>query len=208
MYYSKFHDCLVGFFSPPMGLHSFPLTKKRDGKHMIFYLRQGVWFSGFPRLQVLRTGLFCVRPHSQGCPSFTAPCYMSHQGEQDQMRLSLGAQGVLHWKLTQREAFSFVTVISLSWFGILEYFHLPLGQNNRKQSKPVTKLFRVGHIWTIKRTWICLHWRPCSFLTLTSSGTDSTGGWATQTAVLKAKCVNEPACLDSLIVLLINQPYS
>lgn len=45
------------------------------------------------------------------------------------------------------------------------------------------------------------------FLTLASSGTDSTGQRATQTAVLQAKCVNEPACLDSVIVLLINEPH-
>lgn len=60
---------------------------------------------------------------------------------------------MLHQKLTETETFPSMTVISLNWsflmtFGILEYSRLPLGQNDIKQSKPITKLFRVEHMRT------------------------------------------------------------
>lgn len=63
---------------------------------------------------------------------------------------------MLHQKLTETETFPSMTVIPLNWsflvtFGILEYSHLPLGQDDRNQSKPITKLFRVEHIGITKR---------------------------------------------------------
>lgn len=70
--------CCFFFLILPWDYTAFHLLKSGLKIHDIL-AQARVGFSGFPRVQLPRTGLLFGTPHSQGCSGFTTPCYVSHE---------------------------------------------------------------------------------------------------------------------------------
>lgn len=145
-----------GFFPPPMRLYSFPLTIKRDGKHMISTSGKGFGFLGFQDYSC-QEQVFSVVDSQSRVPKLhrTLLCEPPGRTGQDYAFfgcLRCGAPKA-HWK---RDIYPCDCHFpELIWyFGV---FPPTSGTEWHKQSKPVTKLFRIGHTRIPERMWICLY---------------------------------------------------